>query len=189
MNFTRYSMLALRTAKKLQHRLQLQHAQMGMISESGELADMVKRQFVYGKELDIVNGKEELGDFCWYLNLYCYEQGIDPESLDNAVRVFMPQGDGLVDKTLLLGALAGALAIDEKDRGSPDKMTVLALMPTLCQLAWHFDTTIYSALELNIDKLAKRYGDKYSDYAALNRDLVGERAVLEGGTEVDILID
>jgi NTP pyrophosphatase (non-canonical NTP hydrolase) len=36
------------------------------------------------------------------------------------------------------------------------------------------------AMRLNIAKLAKRYGDRFSDVAALNRDLGAERAVLEG---------
>ncbi len=34
--------------------------------------------------------------------------------------------------------------------------------------------------ENNIAKLKKRYGDKFTESAALNRDLEGERAVLEG---------
>lgn len=36
-------------------------------------------------------------------------------------------------------------------------------------------------METNIAKLKKRYGDKFSAHAATNRDLAGERAVLESG--------
>lgn len=38
---------------------------------------------------------------------------------------------------------------------------------------------------LNIAKLRKRFGDKFTEHAALNRDLVGERGVLEGGRPVE----
>lgn len=36
------------------------------------------------------------------------------------------------------------------------------------------------AANANINKLAKRYGEKFSDVRSLNRDLDGERKVLEG---------
>jgi NTP pyrophosphatase (non-canonical NTP hydrolase) len=38
-------------------------------------------------------------------------------------------------------------------------------------------------MEININKLKKRYGEKFSEAAALNRDLTGERAVLEQSSE------
>ena len=45
------------------------------------------------------------------------------------------------------------------------------------------EVDLAEAFEVNIAKLAKRYGDKYSDYAAINRDIDAERAVLEAGTK------
>lgn len=39
--------------------------------------------------------------------------------------------------------------------------------------------TFDEMLQINIDKLRKRYGDKFSAFDANNRDLLGERAVLE----------
>ena len=35
-------------------------------------------------------------------------------------------------------------------------------------------------LQINIDKLNKRYGAKFSEEAAINRDLKAEREILEG---------
>jgi len=43
------------------------HHSMGMSGESGELLDAVKKYIMYGKELDIVNIKEECGDILWYM--------------------------------------------------------------------------------------------------------------------------
>jgi len=43
------------------------HAVMGIIGEAGELADCLKRHFVYGLELDRENIREELGDLMFYV--------------------------------------------------------------------------------------------------------------------------
>lgn len=49
--------------------IRLIHAVLGMVTESAELADMLKRHLFYGKPIDVVNGKEELGDTLWYVGL------------------------------------------------------------------------------------------------------------------------
>ena len=49
--------------------MRLLHAAVGMCGESGELIDAVKKSVVYGKELDVANVKEELGDALWYMAL------------------------------------------------------------------------------------------------------------------------
>lgn len=43
----------------------LQHAALGMITESAEFADMLKKHLFYGKNLDEVNLREEIGDLLW----------------------------------------------------------------------------------------------------------------------------
>src|ERR1700721_4668157 len=45
------------------------HAKLGIDSESGELADAIKKWLIYGKELDRENIKEECGDILWYISL------------------------------------------------------------------------------------------------------------------------
>ena len=50
----------------------LLHAIMGVVTESGELMDVCKRAFYYGKgkeAVDLVNIKEEFGDILWYVAL------------------------------------------------------------------------------------------------------------------------
>ena len=49
--------------------IRLLHAGMGLCTESGEFMDMLKRHLFYGKPLDLVNAKEELGDSMWYIAL------------------------------------------------------------------------------------------------------------------------
>ncbi len=46
---------------------QLVHATMGVAGESGELVDAVKKHWIYGKELDRHNVREECGDLLFYI--------------------------------------------------------------------------------------------------------------------------
>ena len=96
--------------------IRLQHAQIGIASEGGELAGALKKVLFYGRELDTVNVAEELGDLLWYMALAANELGISLESI----------------------------------------------------------------MERNIAKLAKRYGDKFSEERATTRNLHIERNILEG---------
>lgn len=48
-------------------KLRLVHMVMGLSGETGELVDSIKKHLMYGKDLDVVNVKEELGDICWYM--------------------------------------------------------------------------------------------------------------------------
>lgn len=47
----------------------LVHAQLGLTTEVGELADAVKKFLIYGQKLDRENVIEECGDILWYLTL------------------------------------------------------------------------------------------------------------------------
>jgi NTP pyrophosphatase (non-canonical NTP hydrolase) len=51
------------------HTVRLLHAAMGLCTEAGEFMDMLKKHILYGKPLDEVNLKEELGDKLWYAAL------------------------------------------------------------------------------------------------------------------------
>jgi NTP pyrophosphatase (non-canonical NTP hydrolase) len=45
----------------------LLHAGIGIATEGGEFLDALKKNLFYGKPLDHVNLREEIGDICWYL--------------------------------------------------------------------------------------------------------------------------
>lgn len=49
--------------------VRLLHSVLGMVTESGELADQVKKHLFYGKPLDVTNLIEELGDLLWYVSI------------------------------------------------------------------------------------------------------------------------
>jgi NTP pyrophosphatase (non-canonical NTP hydrolase) len=96
--------------------LRLLHASMGLVTEAAEIMDALKKYIFYGKPVDVVNIKEELGDSFWYK----------------------------------------AIAVDE--------------------LGTSFD----EIWDMVIAKLKSRYGDKFNEEGALNRNLEVERNILEG---------
>ena len=95
--------------------VRLLHAMIGLCTESGEIQDMMKKHVFYGKEIDKVNFKEELGDLMWYISIACDE----------------------------------------------------------------LDISLEEVMQTNVNKLRARYGEKFTEEAALNRNLDKEREILE----------
>jgi NTP pyrophosphatase (non-canonical NTP hydrolase) len=55
---------------RLQHNeflLKLMHGSIGLTGEAGEVADLVKKTLIYGRELDQEKLKKECGDVLWYM--------------------------------------------------------------------------------------------------------------------------
>ncbi len=69
MDINEYSKLALRTANDLGPTGDLIHATLLITSEAGEIADVVKKHYAYGRPLDIIGLIEEIGDCVWGINL------------------------------------------------------------------------------------------------------------------------
>lgn len=59
----------------------LEHAMYGLVTESGEFTDAIKRAKIYGKPLDKVNAKEEIGDILWYVSLALADLGVSYEEV------------------------------------------------------------------------------------------------------------
>lgn len=47
----------------------LLHGMIGIVTEAGELQDMVKKNLIYSKPLDVTNVMEECFDVMWYISL------------------------------------------------------------------------------------------------------------------------
>jgi NTP pyrophosphatase (non-canonical NTP hydrolase) len=60
---------------------QLEHALWGITSESGEMADLIKKAKIHGKTLDTVELIGEAGDMMWYFALFCDALDISFEDL------------------------------------------------------------------------------------------------------------
>lgn len=57
------------------------HMVIGISTESGELLDAYKKRFAYGKEVDLINVKEEIGDLMWYISNLCRMKGFNLEEI------------------------------------------------------------------------------------------------------------
>jgi NTP pyrophosphatase (non-canonical NTP hydrolase) len=69
------------THEKAKAKIDLLHASMGLVTEAGEFQDALKKHFFYGKELDLVNLKEEIGDCLWYCAVALDALGTDFEAV------------------------------------------------------------------------------------------------------------
>lgn len=66
--FNEYQALAMRTSnKELSPDYHLMNGALGLCGESGEVADMVKKCFMQGHDLDFEHLAKELGDVLWYV--------------------------------------------------------------------------------------------------------------------------
>jgi NTP pyrophosphatase (non-canonical NTP hydrolase) len=57
------------------------HGAIGIGTEAGEVLDAIKKSMFYGRSLNLVNLKEELGDLLWYMGLIADEIGTTFEQL------------------------------------------------------------------------------------------------------------
>ena len=197
MNFKEYIPTAMRTCKPLPFTEHINHMGLGIVGEMGEIVDQLKKAYVYGKAIDQVNIVEEVGDVAYhvagvvqfYPNLHSF---IESDELKNSINYEkLAEAKSNITRTILLNTMSAANLVvdmgtlaDEAGEPSDDGEEVAkTLCVFLFATAVLLDVDLAEAFEVNIAKLAKRYGDKYSDYAAINRDIAAERAVLEAGTK------
>lgn len=190
MNLIEYQPLARRTMKELptlgEH---LEHMMLGVIGELGEFFDAIKKFAVYGKPQDRVNLHEEGGDALWYIVGYLPELDVPVGVLQAGFDQGYTSGKlwNLGRASLLASVIATSAKacydIGETTTSANTRFAAISLLGRSMGLLYgFFDLSLEESLDRNIAKLQKRYGEKYSDLAALNRDLDGERAVLEGGS-------
>lgn len=77
-----YQQLSQRTNAKLENStLDNLHMCLGLQTESAEISDVFKKHIAYGKDVDWVNVKEELGDLMFYVVNMCNINGWDLRDL------------------------------------------------------------------------------------------------------------
>ena len=162
------------------------HAALGLVTECGELLDIVKKHWCYGKPVDPVHCREELGDLCWYLAVYADACGLlnvqgvfDLEGdvqlqTDHLQQQFMAQSTSLMHLSFtLLGRMGSA---------RNPQVTAATIWSHIQRVAKYTDAgTMSDILETNIAKLKRRHGAKFSAETDVERDLVAEREVLAFG--------
>ena len=170
----------------------LLHMEAGIAGEFlGEAVDILKKTFAYKKPLDKVHLGEELADTVWYCagaetinKLSEMEMCFDEESLaiietiKNQTITYVKESVELRKSTIeteCLGViLANKGAVDSTNRGGV--LAIVGICMGICEV---LEIDFWQALTNNISKLQVRYPEKYTNEAALNRDLAAERVELE----------
>lgn len=184
MNFEQFQKSATRTMAELcSTRKSDLHMFLGMLTELGELADIFKKELAYKQPKDIVNIKEELGDFMWYVANYCSINSFDMANCDG---VIFPDGhkqdvkahhaiDGNFSELAIMELTKGVHQLFD-GRFMDGLLDILAQITMLCIVN---DIDLEECFDLNINKLKVRFPEKFTEANALNRDLEAERTILE----------
>lgn len=210
MNAKEYSALALRTANSLGSQMKdTFHATLGMAGESGEIVDILKKVYAYGKPLDRIKLLEEIGDLMWYVNLYVSQAekiGL-PYTFDNCVgdlnREFNDSTADLSEEErqrVMLAVASKILTdagranlrgdkIEVRDKfgyvDAPEYHLVLGyvldVIDNASYLVYLMGSSLVEVFEMNIRKLETRYPDlRFEADKAINRDVDAEQKVLQG---------
>lgn len=175
--------------------IRLLHASAGLTSEITELFELSGDVQPMG-QLDRVNLIEELGDLTWYIGiacdtLDCTDEVTHASTLDHMVKT-VQYDDDLASRvhnvSAYLASLAGTFAdlvikktvFYGKKVNKDDLVSLLANMhDTIDILCREAGFSVEYARERNIAKLKARYGEKFTEAAALERNLETERQILE----------
>ena len=188
-----YRLLAARTLPDLGSlSSNLLHMEAGIAGEFlGETVDILKKTFAYKKPLDKVHLGEELADTVWYCvgtetisKLPEMEICFDKEPLE-AIETVKNQTISYIKESIELRKstveteclgliLANKGAVDSTNRGAI--LAIIGICMGICEL---LEIDFWQTLTNNISKLQVRYPEKFTEEAALNRDLAAERVELE----------
>jgi NTP pyrophosphatase (non-canonical NTP hydrolase) len=169
MHIKDYQLAAQRTLPDLgSQENNLLHMDMGILTELGEIVDILKKKFAYGKEVDTVHLGEEIGDTFWYIaNRFTLTR----------IKLIQDLPDMEFERPLPPQEVYRIL-IEYYQNPTYD---LHRLIWSLSGIALSYGLKMGTILETNIAKLKARYPDKFDADKALNRDLDAERLILEYG--------
>lgn len=143
------------------------HSIIGMLTEIEELMDIK----------DDVNLKEEVSDVFWYSAIIYREFDLDFKW--EYVKTEKHVLELLKRNLLLLDMFKKKIYYNKEINNDKFIKTFNEMMNFLISFCADNNLNIEEIFELNIEKLKKRYGDKFSSESAINRDLEGERKIME----------
>jgi len=140
------------------------HMKMGVITEIGEIIDIFKKNIAYGKSIDIINLGEEIADVQWYLSNYAT---MDNDEIDLS---YFNEGYKILDENDVFNLLFEIVR-------EPLEYSLNTF--NLIHIAKYYNLDYAKLLDNNIAKLKVRFLEKFTEEAALNRNLEEERKTLE----------
>lgn len=179
MNLNEYQQQAKRTLVQLAcERDDMLHMAMGVTTEFSELLDIIKKEFAYGKKIDLVHLSEEIGDIYWYIANACNIAKIKPQTTRH-----VKYNDGLfwVHTLYDIHTMYDAAQNYTTDESCINEIKNIIewLIVRADAITSHFKLERGKILQTNINKLKARYPDKFTQDKAINRDLTKERKILE----------
>lgn len=183
MNFQAYIKTVLGRAAPLPEAEQRVHAQLGMLTEVGELGDLFKRQVAYGTAYDPVKLLNECGDIFWYFALYMDCSSLHMKMADDWLSKvqdgpYKDAGEPNQRVCRVLALALSALAADEAVEMSRDDWgdACQATIGLLYVLLKRHGYTVEQCLDANDAKLEVRFGKVFSLQASEreSRDLAAE---------------
>lgn len=160
------------------------HGAIGIVTEVTEIYEAAAKI-----PIDVINLVEEVSDILWYCAIFERELGFclnenDPDfEEEDCNNLFINMGGILkyltIESGTILDILKKAAFYGKKlDRDSTIShcRKIFLACHTLLDIA---GSSIQEARIINISKLRKRYGEKFSEDKAINRDVKAEREILE----------
>ena len=170
----------------------LLHMEAGIAGEFlGEAVDILKKTFAYKKPLDKVHLGEELADTVWYcagaetINklpemVMCFDEEAiaSVENIKNQTITCIKESVELSSSSIETACL-GFILVNKRVVDSTNRGAILAIVGICMGICEVLEIDFWQALTNNISKLQVRYPEKFTEEAALNRDLAAERVELE----------
>ena len=172
-NYKNYQGLASVTCKDLEDEEKNRiHMEMGIITETAEIIDILKKQLAYGKQVDWNHMTEEFGDAFWYIANYCEFIGFSFSNMVENIIVDLDDND--TKPTSIYTELQNVLTIMPLHQ---DWIRYILERYIICIINYT-DINLDHCLSINIKKLQARYPEGFSSYYALNRNLDNEKKII-----------
>lgn len=172
--------------------IRLLHSTMGLCTEVGELFEFLDKE-----TLDFTNLKEEVGDAFWYCGIAIDELNLDLNQMVETSRAQLTSqaptteaarrahfvhllSKATKESSVLLDLLKKSAFYGKNLDQAKFTETLTHFVGTMMATLTLGGFTVEEAMEVNIAKLKKRYGDKFTEAAAITRNLEAERKILEG---------
>lgn len=171
MNFKEYKQLASRTINTdLSKEKLIKNAIFGIVGETGEVIDLMKKHFFHEHELDKEELKKELGDICWYLSLVDEIFHLDVRYSEISEYVYKSSDEQLFfDMTKPLYKICKEI---DKPNLNNDFMLSKLIIESLIlinMIGSKYDIEFNQILKSNIQKLMLRYPNGFETVASINR--------------------
>jgi NTP pyrophosphatase (non-canonical NTP hydrolase) len=165
----------------------INHATLGLFDEAGELAKQYKSNLAYDTPLDVTNVKEELGDLMYFIARLTEELKFkNKDSLQEKLQKIItdkPEYEGKpsqLDMVFSIATRAGGVYAGLVTNDGPAIVrSIMDLMFNIKIFSVILDTDLSKIMEANIEKLKKRFPEKFETEEALNRDVESESEAIK----------